>query len=48
MGLMKRFLEEVASDLGKEKDLTHPDVLAEAQRRLDKLVGEGNQWVTHD
>ncbi len=35
MGLMKRFLEEVAEEMG-ELDIRQPEVLAEAQRRLDE------------
>ena len=34
MSLTKRYLEDVAEELGKD-DIMDPEVLAEAQRRLD-------------
>ena len=33
MGMMKRYLEDVAEELGRD-DIMDPEVLAEAQRRL--------------
>ena len=35
MGLIKRFLEDVAEEMG-ERDIGKPEVLVEAQRRLDE------------
>ena len=39
MGMVKRFLEGVAEELG-ELDITSPRVQAEASRRWDQLVAE--------
>ena len=43
MSMMKRFAESVAEDMGKEdmgKEEIDEEELAEAQRRLDAMLGE--------
>ena len=37
MGACKRLLEEVADEMGTD-DISDPDVVAEAQKRLDQLA----------
>ena len=39
MGMVKRFLEDVADELG-ELDITSPSMQAEASKRWGELVGQ--------